>query len=531
MNTANTPYTFGMATGEIISLLLLSFVIGILLCRLFRQMGICCRPRKKMVPLGITPVPAGKYHTRDVNIYTSKPSTDDVYVPKVTAKPILTVPEVTPKLPPQPPEISHETTVGIPVLHSELPPLPEIDPLLAAIDPHKPILDLEVPEPESTLEIITMHNEPIPTASWELDPLLAGIDPHKPIIDLPDQLTTITTDPLLDTIDPHKPIIDLPDMPEISMKTDSLLDTIDPHKPIIDLPDMPEISMKTDSLLDTIDPHKPIIDLPDMPEISMKTDSLLDAIDPHKPIIDLPDMPEITMKTDPLLDAIDPHKPIIDPPDMPETSSAQSGKDATLNILNDWLHKAKDSVEHLTEKATPAANDWLHKAKDSVEHLKEKAAPVSSDWLHKAKDSVEHLKEKAAPVSGEWLHKAKEIGSGFSSKGSSLGSETLVKGSSTLASLAASAKELTEKLASNLSIKHDDLQKLTGIGPTFASVLHRAGIHTYQQLAETSPQKLQALLIVEDEQFSKHDTSSWPKQAALAAQSEWEQLKAYQDNL
>ena len=505
MNTANTPYTFGMATGEIISLLLLSFVIGILLCRLLRQMGICCRPRKKVVPLGITPVPAGKYHTRNFDIHTSKPSTDDVYVPKVTARPILTVPEVTPKPPPQPPEIPHEITVGVPVLHSELPPLPEIDPLLAAIDPHKPILDLEAPEPENTLEIITMHNEPIPTASWEPTPLLAGIDPHKPIIDLPDQLTTITTDPLLDAIDPYKPIIDLPDMPEISMKTDPLLDAVDPHKPIIDLPDMPEISMKTDPLLDAIDPHKPIIDLPDMPEITMKTDSLLDAIDPHKPIID--------------------------PPDMPETSGAQSGKDATLNILNDWLHKAKDSVEHLTEKATPAANDWLHKAKDSVEHLKEKAAPVSSDWLHKAKDSVEHLKEKAAPVSGEWLHKAKEIGSGLSSKGSSLGSETLVKGSSTLASLAASAKELTEKLASNLSIKHDDLQKLTGIGPTFASVLHRAGIHTYQQLAETSPQKLQALLIVEDEQFSKHDTSSWPKQAALAAQGEWEQLKAYQDSL
>ncbi len=409
MNTANTPYTFGIATGEIISLLLLSFVIGILLCRLLRQMGICCRPKKKVVPLGITPVPAGKYHTRDFDIHTSKPSADDVYVPKVTARPVLTVPEVTPKPPPQLPEIPHEITVGLPVLHSELPPLPEIDPLLAAIDPHKPILDLEAPEPESTLEIMTMHNEPIPTASWEPAPLLAGIDPHKPIIDLPDQLTTITTDPLLD------------------------------------------------------------------------------AIDPHKPIIDPPDMPEITMKTDPLLDAIDPHKPIIDPPDMPETSSAQSGKDATLNILNDWLHKAKDSVEH--------------------------------------------LKEKAAPVSSEWLHKAKEISNGLSSKGSSLGSETLVKGSSTLASLAASAKELTEKLASNLSIKHDDLQKLTGIGPTFASVLHRAGIHTYQQLAETSPQKLQALLIVEDEQFSKHDTSSWPKQAALAAQGEWEQLKAYQDSL
>lgn len=434
MNTANAPYTFGMATGEIISLVLLSFVVGILLCRLLRQMGICCRPKKKMVPFGITPVPAGKYHTRDFDIHTpnlrakavtTQPELElpqfshqqpvvDVYVPKVPVKPSITLPEVTLELPTESSPTSEaipDTTWEMPVIHqvnhSELPPLPDIDPLLAAIDPHKPILDLEEPElePDTTLEITTMHNEPIPTESWELESLLAEIDPHKPIIDPPDELTP--------------------------------------------------------------------------------------------------------MKTTPLLDTIDPHKPIIDPPDMPETNSDHSNKDTPLNILNDWLHKAKDSVEHLTEKATPTANEWLHKAKDSVEHLKEKAAPVSS----------------------EWLHKAKEISSGLSSKGSSLGSETLVKGRSTLASLATSAKELTEKLASNLSIKHDDLQKLTGIGPTFASVLHRAGIHTYQQLAETSPQKLQALLIVEDEQFSKHDTSSWPKQAALAAQGEWEQLKAYQDSL
>ncbi|WGZ96046.1 MAG: hypothetical protein QJT81_08750 [Candidatus Thiothrix putei] len=495
MNTAPPPYTFGMATGEIISLLLLSFVVGILLCRLLRQMGICCRPKKKTIPIGITPVPAGKYHTRDFDIHTPnlrtnpvasspelelpqlphKQAVTDVYVPKVQDKPTLTLPEVTP-------ETNAEfvvSTNATPEVTLELPPLPEIDPLLAAIDPHKPIIDIPDTELNVVPEEATMHNTSQPAETWEPAPLLASIDPHKPIIDPPDIdiLETSSLDPLLLAIDPHKPIIDPPDMQETS--------SLDP-------------------LLLAIDPHKPIIDPPDELE-TMKTDSLLDAIDPHKPIVDLPDMPDAT--------------------------SNPTSKDNTLGMFNDWLHKAKESVEHLTEKATPAANEWLHKAKDSVEHLKEKATPVSNDWLHKAKDSVEHLKEKAAPVSNDWLHKAKELGNDFSSKGNTIGSETLAKGSSTLAALAASAKELTEKLTSNLSIKQDDLQKLTGIGPTFTSILHRAGIHTYQQLAETSPQKLQALLIVEDEQFSQHDTSSWPKQAALAAQGEWEQLKAYQESL
>ncbi|UOG91163.1 MAG: hypothetical protein L3K52_13245 [Candidatus Thiothrix sulfatifontis] len=405
MNNTPPPYTFGMATGEVIALLLLSFVVGILLCRFLRQMGVCCHIKKKIVPLGITPVPTGKYHTRDFDIHT----------PNLRAKPVMPAPEL--EVPqfsrpqavidvyvPKVPLVTLPMTDDLPT-HDELPLLPEIDPLLAAIDPHKPIIDLETPEPDNTLEATTMHNEPIPTESWKLDPLLANLDPHKPIIDPPDELTT--------------------------------------------------------------------------------------------------------MKTDPLLAAIDPHKPIIDAPDTPEATDNQTSKDTTLNVLNDWLHKAKDSVEQLTERATPTANEWLHKAKDSVEHLKEKAAPLSN----------------------EWLHKAKEIGNDLSSKGSTFGSETLVKGSSTFATLAASAKELTDKLASNLSLKHDDLQKLAGIGPTFASILHRAGIHTYQQLAETSHQKLQALLIVEDEQFSQHDTSSWPKQAALAAKGDWEELKAYQDSL
>lgn len=483
MNTAPPPYTFGMATGEIISLLLLSFVVGILLCRLLRQMGICCLPKKKTTPFGITPVPAGKYHTRDFNIHTpnlrvnpiapnpelelpqlpKKQAVTDVYVPKIQDKPMLTLPEVIPETNAELAVIANatpEVTLELPTIDIEnaLPPLPEIDPLLAAIDPHKPIIDIPDTELKVVPEETTMHNIPRPAAeTWELAPLLAAIDPHKPIIDPPE--------------------IDI-------LETSNL-----------------------DALLLAIDPHKPIIDPPDMQETS-SLDPLLLAIDPHKPIIDPPDELE-TMKTDSLLDAIDPHKPIVDLPDMPDATSNPTSKDNTLGMFNDWLHKAKESVEHLTEKATPAANEWLHKAKDSVEHLKEKAAPVSNDWLHKAK----------------------ELGNDFSSKGNTIGSETLAKGGSTLAALAASAKELTEKLTSNLSIKQDDLQKLTGIGPTFTSILHRAGIHTYQQLAETSPQKLQALLIVEDEQFSQHDTSSWPKQAALAAQGEWEQLKAYQESL
>jgi predicted flap endonuclease-1-like 5' DNA nuclease len=45
MNQTNPDYTFGIASWEIILLLLGSFLLGMLLCWLLRKMGICCATR------------------------------------------------------------------------------------------------------------------------------------------------------------------------------------------------------------------------------------------------------------------------------------------------------------------------------------------------------------------------------------------------------------------------------------------------------------------------------------------------------
>jgi predicted flap endonuclease-1-like 5' DNA nuclease len=217
---------------------------------------------------------------------------------------------------------------------------------------------------------------------------------------------------------------------------------------------------------------------PNVPDIDL---SLME-IDPHKPI------------------TIDPYQPIMDAPDMDVDASQPKSETGNSNqdLLSEWFNKAKGSVEHLTEKAAPAAQGWIHKAKDSVEHLTEKATPTAQDWLNKAKDSVEHLTEKASPTAQDWLSKA---------------------------------KGLTEKLANDMHLKRDDLLKLEGIGPTFELVLHKAGIFTYQQLADMTPEQLKDLLIAEDKQFHLHDPSSWPQQAALALAGEWEKLQEFQNSL
>jgi large subunit ribosomal protein L21 len=76
----------------------------------------------------------------------------------------------------------------------------------------------------------------------------------------------------------------------------------------------------------------------------------------------------------------------------------------------------------------------------------------------------------------------------------------------------------------------DDLKRIRGIGPKTAGLLQSAGILTYAQLAMTSVDSLSALL-AEAGLSSLIDPATWPEQARLAAEDDWETLKALQEEL
>ncbi len=77
----------------------------------------------------------------------------------------------------------------------------------------------------------------------------------------------------------------------------------------------------------------------------------------------------------------------------------------------------------------------------------------------------------------------------------------------------------------------DDLEKIEGIGPKIAEVLTAAGVSTFGLLAAATPEALREILDNAGSQFAAHDPATWPKQAALAADGKWEELKAWQDEL
>jgi len=90
------------------------------------------------------------------------------------------------------------------------------------------------------------------------------------------------------------------------------------------------------------------------------------------------------------------------------------------------------------------------------------------------------------------------------------------------------SKKVQEK-ADN--VENDDLTKVEGIGPKIAEVLNNAGITTYAQLSETEIAKLNEILEEAGGRYKSHDPETWPKQAKLAAENKWEDLKKLQNEL
>ena len=78
--------------------------------------------------------------------------------------------------------------------------------------------------------------------------------------------------------------------------------------------------------------------------------------------------------------------------------------------------------------------------------------------------------------------------------------------------------------------KGDDLTKIEGIGPKIAEHFNNAGILTWEELANTDVSRLQEILTAAGPRYKMHNPGSWPKQARMAADGKWDELKEWQDS-
>lgn len=77
----------------------------------------------------------------------------------------------------------------------------------------------------------------------------------------------------------------------------------------------------------------------------------------------------------------------------------------------------------------------------------------------------------------------------------------------------------------------ESLQIVEGIGPKIEQLLYAAGILTLSMLAETEINVLRHILSEAGPRFRMADPATWPQQARLAAEGNWETLQALQDSL
>ncbi|MCK5441491.1 MAG: 30S ribosomal protein S2 [Maribacter sp.] len=90
--------------------------------------------------------------------------------------------------------------------------------------------------------------------------------------------------------------------------------------------------------------------------------------------------------------------------------------------------------------------------------------------------------------------------------------------------------EEAPKKAKKASAKGDDLTKIEGIGPKAAEAIVSAGITSYADLAVAKSDKIKEIITEASSRMAHLDPTSWPKQAKMAADGKWDELKEWQEN-
>lgn len=90
-------------------------------------------------------------------------------------------------------------------------------------------------------------------------------------------------------------------------------------------------------------------------------------------------------------------------------------------------------------------------------------------------------------------------------------------------------KLLVKKLG--FSTNPEDLKIVEGVGPKIEGLLKDAGIQNWTDLGNATTDRLSEVLAAAGARYKLADPSTWPKQAKLAAEGNWDELKEYQDFL
>ena len=85
------------------------------------------------------------------------------------------------------------------------------------------------------------------------------------------------------------------------------------------------------------------------------------------------------------------------------------------------------------------------------------------------------------------------------------------------------------KAGAEKKVEADDLTRIEGIGPKVSKVLKEASISTFEDLSKAEVEDLRQILA--NAGLKMMDPATWPEQAKLAAEGDWDALQELQDKL
>jgi predicted flap endonuclease-1-like 5' DNA nuclease len=197
--------------------------------------------------------------------------------------------------------------------------------------------------------------------------------------------------------------------------------------------------------------------------------------------------------------------------------------------INEALGYDMNTVEWAIRDGIPYAIDFTNPAPDfDVNSL----TPHYFDWVVKtmADFTIGLAKNgRQQPIQYHWTHL---IGAGQPQAPDVLGSvaasvQDIVKAVASnelVGNVVSEVSQVVEKATRRVSRKKDDgapqadpLIEINGIGPVFERRLIEAGILTFSQLAQTSPEQLREIAAVED--WQEIDTAAWIREAQQFAEN------------
>ncbi len=204
-----------------------------------------------------------------------------------------------------------------------------------------------------------------------------------------------------------------------------------------------------------------------------------------------------------------------------EMKAAESAREAQ----GEKLEKAADAikgkpqetkVEEVLEAVTETASEVGEQIRDTIEDAVDTVKAIAEVVGGKIQEKVQETKEKIQETIEEVTEEAPKV--------------EVEEIEEVEVSTPAEAINVVAPKAEKAGLP-EDLKIVEGIGPKIEEILQGVGIKTWDQLAKTSPAQLSSILLTAGSRYKSHNPSTWPKQARMAADGQWDELKAWQDEL